>query len=246
MRLIPPEVNDTTSPIVHLVRHGHIPNYLTDQPLSAEGEHESLEVGRQLAIYIRPDETISFYSSPSRRARQTAAMIRAGLQEALSRHEVAATVVKPVTVDDRLQNSQFYLGHLSYDPIYPLLDIARWRLHEAPSPQTEACAKYQAEFWSAPDPVAYWLNHPSKFAESPEAVIERTWNCLLDHLAEQDNGDDGIRRHVCVTHSANLRAFLQLIFGEDPGPPPFSGMLTISDNQVYYQGQVGEFPSQVG
>jgi broad specificity phosphatase PhoE len=242
MTLFPPEASDTMSPIVHLVRHGRIPNYLTDQPLTPEGEAESRALGRQLAASIRSGETVSFFSSPARRARQTAALLRDSLHETLLKKNIAATIITPVTVDDRLQNSQFYLGHLSYDPIYPLLDIARWRLHETPSAQNEACANFQAEFWSAPDPVTYWLTHPSDFAESPEAVTERTKACLLDLLAGSES-DRGFRRCICVTHSANLRAFLRLVFDPDPGPPPFSSMVTVTEGQVYYQEQIGEFPA---
>jgi broad specificity phosphatase PhoE len=222
--------------IVHLVRHGRIPNYDTDQSLTAQGREEAWAVGRGLAAAIRPGETVRFFSSPARRARETAALLRDGLSATLAEMNVAATLVTQVEVDDRLQNNQFYLNGASYDPIVPLLDIARWRLQENPGPENEAAVTLQTEFWTAPDPVTYWLTQPNKLAESPAAVVKRLQACLLEHLE-----GNAFRRDICVTHSANLRAFLRQVFGYDPGPPPFSGMLTVSEGRVEYQGQSGDF-----
>jgi broad specificity phosphatase PhoE len=226
------------STIIHLVRHGRIPNYDTDQSLTTEGRAEALVVGRGLAAAIRPGETVSFFSSPARRARETAALLREGLRLALAEIEVAATIVNPVEVDDRLQNNQFYLNGSSYDPIVPLLDIAHWRFHEHPTPENEAFVALQTAFWTAPDPVTYWLTPPHALAESPEAVVERGRNFLLERLV-----GNAFQRDICVTHSANLRALLRQVFGADPGPPPFSGMLTISQGQVAYQGHSRNFPT---
>jgi broad specificity phosphatase PhoE len=242
MNLVPTKVEPTLSPIVHLVRHGRIPDYMTDRPLTVEGEQDSLAVGRELASHIRSEEQVSFFSSPSLRARQTAALIRDGILEALSEGTVAATVAAPILIDDRLKNNLIFVGGVDYDPIEPLLDMARWQLHENPTAQNEACAAYVAGFWGTSDPVAYWLTRPSEFAESPAVVVERTQACLADHLADSLN-DACPRRAICVTHSANLRSFLSTVFGADPGPPLFSSMLTITDDRVYYQGQVGVWPS---
>lgn len=242
MNLVPPKVEPTLSPIVHLVRHGRIPDYMTDRPLTVEGEQDSLAVGRELASRIRSGEQISFFSSPSLRARQTAALIRDGILETLSAGTVTATVASPILVDDRLKNNLIFVGGVDYDPIEPLLDMARWQHQENPTAQNEACAAFVAGFWEASDPVEFWLTQPSEFAESPAAVVERTRACLTDHLAGTEK-DDTSRRTICVTHSANLRSFLRTVFGADPGPPLFSSMLTVTDNRVYYQGQVTDLPA---
>lgn len=223
--------------IVHLVRHGRIPNYEADQSLTAEGRAEALAVGRELALSIRPGETIHFCSSPARRTRETAASLCEGLCQALAEIKVIATVSLPVEVDDRLQNNQFYLNGSSYDPMLPLIDVARWRLQEQPSPEIQAFLDLQIGFWSAPDPVAYWLNNPHPLAESPKAVAERVHGCLTERM-QDGSAANSLRRDICVSHSANLRAFLGHVFGRDLGMPAFSGMLTISQGQVEYQGQV--------
>lgn len=226
--------------IIHLVRHGRIPNYEADQSLTAEGRAEALAVGRGLAASIRPGETIHFCSSPARRARETAVLLCEGLRQALAEIKVAAAVSLPVEVDDRLQNNQFYLNGSSYDPMLPLIDVARWRLQELPSPEIQAFLDLQIGFWSAPDPVEYWLNHPHSLAESPQAVAKRVRACLIERMSN-GSADNSFRRDICVSHSANLRAFLLGVFGRDLGPPAFSGMLTISQGQVEYQGQVEKF-----
>ncbi len=230
----------TKSPVIHLIRHGRIPNYQTDQPLSPEGYQEALLTGRKLAEHIQTGETINFFSSPTRRTRQTAELLREGLKKALTESNVEATVGS-VMVDDRLCNCQFILDDLSYDPIRPLFDVARWRLQETPSTEYRACVAFQTEFWGSPDPMAYWLTHPSQAAETPEAVAERIRAFLAERLAEGVSANS-LQRDICVAHSANLRSFLRLVFGRDPGEPEFCGMLTVSDSQVYYQGQVGKFP----
>ena len=230
------------STIVHLVRHGRIANYDSDQSLTAEGREEALAVGRGLAALVRPGETIRFFSSPARRARETAALLRNSLSEVLAEMKLAATLIPIIEVDDRLQNNQFYINGSSYDLMVPLLDIVRWRQHENPTPQNEARVIYLAEFWHAPDPVTYWLTHPHNAIESPEAVAKRVRAYLSEHLTETGEASS-LCRDICVTHSANLRAFLQHVFGYDPGPPAFNGMLTVSNGRVEYQGQVGDFPN---
>ncbi len=239
MNAFKPTTNNT-APIVHLVRHGRIPNYQTDQPLTAHGRQEALAVGQELARHIRAGETINFFSSPTRRTRQTAELLADGLNNALTEMNLNVNVAPVVVVDDRLQNLQFYLDGLSYDPIRPLFEVAQWRLHQTPSPRYEAYVAFYAKFWSNPDPMAYWLTHPSEAIETPKSVAKRTHAYIAERLTCM-KADGNPWRTICVTHSANLRAFLQAIFGGGPGEPPFCGMATISEDQVYYQGQVGQF-----
>lgn len=228
------------SPVIHLIRHGRIPDYHTDQPLSPDGRQETLLTGRKLAEHIQTGETINFSSSPTRRTRQTAELLREGLNKALAERNIEATV-GPVLVNDRLCNCQFILGGLSYDPIRPLFDVARWRLQETASAEYWACVAFQTEFWSSPDPMAHWLTHPTQAAEAPEAVAERTRAFLAERLAEGVETNSP-QRDICVAHSANLRSFLRLVFGCDPGEPEFCGTLTVSAGQVYYRGQAARFP----
>lgn len=227
------------SPVIHLIRHGRIPDYHTDQPLSPDGCQETLLTGRKLAEHIQAGETINFFSSPTRRTRQTAELLREGLKKALTERNLEATV-SPMVVDDRLCNCQFILGGLSYDPIRPLFDVARWRLQETASAEYQTCVTFHTEFWGSSDPMAYWLTHPTQAAEAPEAVAERTRAFLAARLAGGAN-ESNRRRDICVAHSANLRSLLRLVFGRDPGEPEFCGMLTVSAGQVYYQGQAGKF-----
>lgn len=228
------------STIIHLVRHGRIPDYKTDQSLTELGRQESLAAGRELAAQVRPGETIGFFTSPSRRARETAALLRDGLHAALREHSIIATIEPTVAVDDYLQDIKFYLDGVGYSPITPLLDIARWRLQHHPSPEHQAFADYQYQFWTDPDPIGYWLTHPSPVVESPEAVAQRVRAYVAERLAVSETAPQ-LRREVCVTHSPLLRSFLQVVFGQAFGSPPFNGMLTIEAGLVHYQGQTSQY-----
>lgn len=229
-----------TFPIVHLVRHGPIADHEADRSLTVEGRKKALDTGRALAAQIRRGETITFFSSPARRTRQTAAWLRDGLVEAVSEMDLVAAVVPITAIDDRLQNLQLYLDGLSYDPMRPLFEVVRWRSQQTPSPQYEAYVAFHTGFWNSSDQLGYWLTHPSSAVEAPEAVAGRTQAFIAGRLAEATERN-GLYRDICVTHAANLRAFLWLVFGSDPGEPPFCGMVTVTAGQVYYQGQVASF-----
>ncbi len=228
------------STIIHLARHGRIADYKTDQPLTELGRQEALAAGQALAAQIKAEETICFFSGPSRRTRETAALLRDGLREGLRMRGLTALIEPVVRVDDHLQDLKFYLDGASYSPITPLLEIARWRLQQQPSAELQAFAGYQAEFWAGSDPVGYWLSHPSPVVESPEAVVRRVQAFVAGRLADSE-AQLQPRREIGVTHSPLLRSFLQVVFGQTVGPPPFNGMLTIEAGRVHYQGQTANF-----
>jgi broad specificity phosphatase PhoE len=201
-------------------------------------------MGRDLAAQVRPGETVSLLSSPSRRTRQTAALVLAELSERLPNQSIEATLVPVVTVDDRLLLSQFFMEGLSYDPMEPLTDAALCRSQQTSSPKYETCATYYREFWGSGDPMGYWLTHPSEAIESPEATLERIRHFIAERLA-MGAGSNELRRDICVTHSGNLRVLLRQAFGADPGDPPHCDMVTVSGSRVYYRKQIGEF-TQLG
>lgn len=227
-------------PILHLARHGRIPDHKADHSLTDVGQREALAAGRMLAARVRPGETIRFFASPTRRTRQTAELLGQGLIEGLAQRDLASTV-EPLLVDDRLQNLQFYLDGLEYEPLKPLLDATRWRLQETSSCQYQASVNFQTEFWSNADPIGYWLAHSSDAIEAPAAVAQRILTYIVERLANEA-GDNKLRRDICVAHSANLRAFLRLVFGHDLGEPPYCGMVTVAAGRVYYQDYVENLP----
>jgi broad specificity phosphatase PhoE len=233
------------APVGCLVRHGRILDYRTDQPLTAQGRREARDVGRAMANDIRGVERVRFYSGPSRRTRETAALLRDGLRSVVAEKDLHIDVFPVVAVEDRLQNFQFYLNGLSYDPIEPLMDVSRWRSMENPSRHHKACVAFHTAFWRSADPMGYWLTHPSEAVESPQSVAERTYACVTHHLNEAVRASER-RRDICVTHSANLRAFLQRVFGDVPGEPPFCGIVLISAGLVHWEGQVTPFPMSGG
>ena len=226
-------------PVVHLIRHGRIPDHRADHPLTGEGQQEAVAIGRRLAGLVRSGESIGFFASPTRRTRQTAEFLRRGLLEGLADRGVVVTI-EPVQVADPLRNLQLFLNGLSYDPVRPLYAAARWFLQENPdSARYQASVAFQSEFWNTADPMGFWLTHPSEAIEAPEAVAERIWAFVGERL----RGGNG-RREICVSHSATLRAFSRLVFGTDPGEPHFCDGLTLSAGQVRYGQLVGSYPEE--
>jgi broad specificity phosphatase PhoE len=168
-------------------------------------------------------------------------LLRDGLRSALAEKEMHMDVSLVVEVEDWLQNFQFYLDGLSYDPIEPLMDVSLWRSQETPLPSYKACVAFHAAFWRSADPMGYWLRHPSEAVESPQSVAERTYAGVAHHLKEAARAA-AVRCDICVTHSANLRAFLQRVFGGVPSEPPFCGIVHIRGGLVRYEGQVTPLP----
>jgi hypothetical protein len=168
-------------------------------------------------------------------------LLRDGLHPAVAEKGTPIDVSPVVEVEDWLQNFQFYLDGLSYDPIEPLMDVSLWRSQENPSPSYRACVAYHEAFWRSADPMGYWLTHPSEAVESPQSVAERTYAGVTHHLKEAARAAE-VRCDICVTHSANLRAFLQRVFDGVPSEPPFCGVVLIRGGLVQYEGQVTPFP----
>jgi len=235
-----PQISDLDAPILHLVRHGRVPNYDTDQSLTEQGAKEALEAGRKLAQYTRPGETIYMYSSPSRRARETAALYAQGLSEKNSAFKVRL----PVEVDDRLHNCMFRIDGLLYDVQTIHEDMMLWRAHNNPTEENKACSAFVSKFWANDDPNGLWLAEPTPYMESPDELLGR----VLDHIHEkfEEVGEtDGVTRIISLSHSASIRSLAKNIWGSDPGGPVFSSFMSIAEGKVYYQGKVGDLPGRL-
>jgi broad specificity phosphatase PhoE len=81
-------------------------------------------------------------------------------------------------------------------------------------------------FWSDPDRIGYWVNHPNPPGEDADTVARRLLAftvSLLDLPREQP------RRYICVTHSPTMRAFLRrYLLGKDPGEPDYLETMDLS------------------
>lgn len=232
-----PDLSTERFPVVQLVRHGRIPNYSMDHHLTDQGKVEARERGIALAATLLADETLYFCSGPARRARQTAQNVMKGVIEAgadimLGRHSVA--------VFDELENCQCYLNGDRHDLTYPILDAARW-LSEQDDPPADAsaCKEFLHTMWHVTDDaMAYWMAYQGAGAEPASEAADRLQAFIADRFAT-DNAPH--TRHIAVTHSGPLRAYLTRIFGKDVGVHmPYVDVATITaDGKVYYRGEVG-------
>ncbi len=243
MNLNLPKTSRDMFPIINLVRHGRIPDYAMDHYLTPQGREEAIARGRELAETVISGETISFYSGPARRARQTAALVQAGLQTALAEKNIEVTIRPTIAVEDILENCQCILDGLHYDLMYPLLDAARWQSQQNAPADAQACADFLYNLWhTADDAMAYWLDYSGPGAESVKAVNQRTL-AFVENRFDSPVVAESPQRHVAVTHSGNLRAYLRLAFGSDIGHKmPYVDVITVTNEQVYYQADVTSRP----
>lgn len=201
---------------IHVVRHGHIPGYEGDVPLTDEGWVAARRAGRQLAEELSGDEVLSFVHGPARRARETALGIYEGLRAA---EDVDQRGIEEPSVHPGLRNLGFLVDGAVQEAQRPHLDMAIAAYEADPSSENEARLAYQRAFWASDDPIGYWLQHPSPYAEDPEAVAARVRRVLRELLSPVEEG--GSRRIICATHAAPMRAFLRPLLGGDPGEPDY-------------------------
>ncbi len=235
-----PQTTTEMFPIVNLVRHGRIPDYAMDRYLTPQGEDEAIARGRELAETILPNEVINFYSAPARRARHTASLVKQGLTERLAEKGITAMLQSAIAVEDILENCQCLLDGLRYEPTYAMLDAARWQSQaDNPPPDAQACVKFLDNLWNGPaDAMGYWLDYTGIGAETSDVVNQRTLAFLAGVF--QSAGQGEVTRHIAVTHSGNLRAYLRSVFGHDIGHQmPYVDVVTVTRDQVYYQDEVG-------
>lgn len=233
--------------VVYVVRHGHIPSHESDVALTAEGWRVAEQVGEQLAQVVEPGEEIRFLHGPARRARETAEGIYRGVKRAVAGRGGDVSVVPPALHPD-LCNFRMWVDGRLQEAMRLFHDAVRAAYHEDPSPENAARLAFHDAFWSASDPVGYWLTTPTPHMESPEAVAARVERVVRQQLERVPAPQ--VRQHViCASHSAPMRAFLRAVLGQDPGEPNFCEYFVVEEKDgktwVRYRGQVAEWACSV-
>jgi hypothetical protein len=81
-------------------------------------------------------------------------------------------------------------------------------------------------FWSTPDRIGFWVNHPNPPGEDADTVARRLLTFARSFL---DLPHEQPRRYICVTHSTTMRAFLRrYLLGKDPGEPDYLESVDLS------------------
>lgn len=218
---------NSSSLIIHVVRHGHIPSHDTDVPLTEEGQKAVYLAGQELAARIEDGELLSFFHGPARRARETAWGIYHGLKDSLKASGRAEPQIAPPDSLAGIRNLGFIVQGRTQEAMRIQLDLVRAEYLAEPSPENAGRLAFHQGFWDSDDPIGYWLTHPSPHAEDPNAVAERVTAALRELLRQPPRPPATRRRVICASHSAPMRAFLRQAFGADPGEPDFCESFTV-------------------
>ncbi len=234
--------------IAYVVRHAHIPSHEHDVALTEEGVRAAEEAGREFAGRVVADEVV-FLHGPARRARETAEAMYRGLVRALAETGGTAHIFPPAP-QAKLCNVRMWVDGYLQEAMRLLHDAVRAAYQETPSPEHAARLAYHDAFWSAPDAIAYWLAHPSPYAEPPEAVASRLAEVIRAQLSIRPAPPAERRHVVCISHSGPMRAFLRAVLGEDPGEPDFCEHFAVwrdPDRTVWlaFRGQLHEISGPV-
>jgi broad specificity phosphatase PhoE len=217
----------TVAPLrLQWVRHGKVESHRGDVPLTAEGIRQAEAFGQRLRQELVPGEIVSFLYAPTRRARETATVI----------HNTVAAVLDDATRQQyrllsptehwAIRNPDIYVAGTRIDLVSSAEALAEQLPPGSLRPMELWQLPFLRGFWSEPDRIGYWVNHPNPPGEDADTVARRLLTfarSFLDLPREQP------RRYICVTHSTTMRAFLRrYLLGKDPGEPGYLESVDLS------------------
>jgi len=167
-----------------------------------------------LAEDLSPGEIVHFMHAPTLRTRQTVEEIRASMAETLG----SEADLLEVSEQRAIRNPDLYVAGQRIE-LVSSADALAEQLSEPPvDPETLSEHPFFREFWSSPDRIGYWVEHPDPPGEDTVAVARRQMTFAVSLLERPENRP---ARYVLSTHSPVLRAILLCYTGEDPGEPGY-------------------------
>lgn len=189
-------------------------------PLDPSGREEVEASGRRLAGFVRPGEEVHFLTTPTRRTKDTADVIRGTMREALGEQ---AGLLAP-REEWAIRNPDLFLAGRRVEMMSTPEAVAGQIPDAGLAPAVVDGHVFFNGFFRSPDRIGYWLGHPDPPGEDPTAVARRVvaFGESLLYVAPAHP-----RRYVCVTHSPVLRAVLIRFFHHDPGEPEWAESLDL-------------------
>jgi broad specificity phosphatase PhoE len=206
---------DPTTPIpggrrrLILVRHGEVESHRGDHPLTEAGRDQAERAGRRLAAGELG--SVRLLSGATRRARETADGVRAGLVAGDDSVHVTAPQVAFA-----LRNPDLYLAGERVD----MVSSAEAFAAQVPgmSPEEVLAVPFYSGFLGAPDRIAHWVDS----ARPPGDDVTRVAARIVDFARSLgDRGPAAPETVLAVTHSPVLRAVAVALLGKDPGEPAY-------------------------
>jgi len=200
---------------IRLLRHARVASHQGDMPLAEDAAGAIAAAVDRLAGRIEPGEDIRFLTTATRRSRETAEAVRAGLAARLG----TSATLRPCRDSWALRNPDLYLAGERVEMVSTLDAFAAQIPDGEVSAGRVGDAPFFGGFVAAPDRIGFWLRHPSPPGETAADVARRLVQFFMS-FRDLDNGRAQRHRIVCVSHSPVLRALLTEGIGiEDPGEP---------------------------
>lgn len=220
-------MTDGAAPVVvHWIRHGRVASHRGDVPLTDRGTREAVEAGRRLGARVRAGEVVSFHITETRRSRDTAAAMCAGLLETAPPKERAGIQLVPPVEEFAIRNPDLYLAGRRVEMVSTAEAMAEQLGGTGLGPEQVNALAFYPDFFAHPDRIGFWLSHPDPPGENGDAVARRL---MAFAVSLGDLPGEAPRRYVCVTHSPVLRAFLlRYLLNSDPGEPEFMESIDVT------------------
>lgn len=211
---------------VHWMRHAQVASHQGDLPLTDEGRREVERSGQQFSRKLVPGEVVSLLHAPTRRTRETALVLHNSMARAIG--EVADPKIALLAPAEHaaLRNPDIYVAGVRVELVSTANALAEQLSSSGLAPEQLSQLPFFQGFWSDPDRIGYWVNHPNPPGEDADTVARRllTFTVSLLDLPREQPG-----RYICVTHSPTMRAFLRrYLLGKDPGEPDYLETIDLS------------------
>ncbi|MGZ4794216.1 MAG: hypothetical protein ACXWBO_20355, partial [Ilumatobacteraceae bacterium] len=184
----------TTSIDVRLIRHGQTQGYVTDGALTPLGHWQAHRKGQDLAKGLKEGMTVKFPHAPTARATETAAGVRSGVLQALSRYGIVDVNVEEPYPVDAFKNFQVWAGGREVDVTAAFQEFAqihegyqRFGVGDRPGWITEMNRFYRV-LQAGGDPITVWLTQPLFYFEPPMIVVRRHWQGVVDVVNDSGPG----------------------------------------------------------
>jgi broad specificity phosphatase PhoE len=195
-------------------------------PLITEGIRQAESFGRRLREELVTGEIVSFLYAPTRRAHETATVIHDTVAATLDDATDQQCRLLPPIKQWAIRNPDIYVAGTRIDLVSSAEAVAEQLPLSSLRPEELRELPFLRGFWSEPDRIGYWVNHPNPPGEDADTVARRLLTfarSFLDLPREQP------RRYICVTHSTTMRAFLRrYLLGKDPGEPGYLESVDLS------------------
>ncbi len=203
---------------VHFVRHEEVASHRGDVPLTLQGQQRAAAIAQHFSGLFEPNEVVTFLHAPTQRTRETALAVYNVMSDTLTRDERTIHLLPP-TRNDALRNPDLYVAGERVEMVSSVEALAEQLPAGRVSNEALEHLLFWRNFWSHPDRIGYWVNHPNPPGEDAGAVARRLLTFAISML---DLPRTQPRRYLCVTHSPVIRAFLMRSLSvSDPGEPEY-------------------------